>query len=813
MPFFPKTSNYGKSYYILLRTASRFFQKHKELTMILFLSFAMKYFLADWNSYWLDELYSVYERGIMFDHALEVLYYHQGRSMGMPLYEFILFNWMQLFGHSEVATRMLSTLYVTLSILFFYLFALRTFGRRVAVAASLLYTFSYMAVYHSLEARYYAQSLFLCALSSYLLVLYLESLTGNYSWRRLLFNKHFILLTLANVALMLTFPFNYLFLMAQGIFVLGYFLNQNRPFKILDNLGKVFVLYFLQLTAMGIIWDFAIFREVGRFFIGAITPVFTFNNFGHSTGIAAQNFAAPGSTSFTSFKNPLTMLMENVVVLNLDLPLYLYIVIFMLVIITSVKYARKLYKRKLSSIFPPRSIYFFYIILWFFLPGLLSFFIFSLGQFDQFWPRYLVFCTPPLMLLVALALEQGISLLDRPGKKLLRFSLQRHYLRYSLIYAIVFSIWLTLPGGYEAATYQKEDWRGVASQVVETIHRDPEHQYIVFETAFRKPHTLDYYFKQFSDKVRVYDLIQRYEERRLREGKDYTPRFRRAEAIREIEKHDYLLVAFTHHTENDFPQVLKLLSENYELKGSYLDDEGRGYMIYRAEHDCRHAAYKEEKVSGGLKFNAIDNDYVDFNFTPGFDADDSFTFELWLKLTGDLDSSTAIFGPLTNHDQAYGLHAYYKNRLSFGVRTEDDMARIDFESYLIDTWYHLAGVYNAEEKEGILYVDGELIGSDSLGGEATALSGESLGLNLPATIHGASEETDHLNMIITDVRVWGAVRTAEEIKENMFDRLTGTEKNLLGYWPLDEDTGNTVYDLTPNKNHGSIYGAKWQRTD
>ena len=575
----------GSSIYRLLSSTFRFFQKHQVLSLVLVLSFIMKIFLAGWNSYWLDELFSVYERGILFNSASDVLQRYRGGSSGNPLYEYILFNWMQIFGNTEVATRTLSIIYVTLSTLFIYLFILKIFGRRVAVAASLLYTFSYMAVYYSLESRYYGQTLFLCTLSSYLLLLYLQSLNGNYSIKRLLLNKYFILLTLTNIALMLTFPFNYLFLVAQGLFMLFYFLYQNRQAKIAANLIKVSYIYLLQLTIMGILWDLSTFVRVIEKFLSFIYLSFVHDGSGNANGIGDGIVGTYDISIYVPYKDPFTIFMDNVVTPNFSLPVLAYLAVLLLFVYLIVKYGIHLYRRNIYRLLPPRKIYVFYIVLWLFIPCLLVFILFTVGKLDKLQPRYLIFCTPPLIVLVAIALEQGICLLDRLVKSMMRFSVRRHYIRYSLIYAIIATILLTFPGGYSAATHRKDDWRGIANQIVQQVHRDPEHDYIVIETAFRRPPKLDYYFKRFSDQVRVYDSVLRYDEWHLERVENFTPDFMSDESIRDIEEHDYLVLAFTHHTINLFPKTIKHLSAQYELFYSQLDEEGRGYLVFSTQPD------------------------------------------------------------------------------------------------------------------------------------------------------------------------------------------------------------------------------------
>ena len=110
---------------------------HPEITLILVLSFIARFFLADWNSYWYDELVSVKLLGIDQDSALDVVRSMVTGDRHPPLYQVVLFYWMRVFGNSELATRMLSTLFITLAALMLYLLAYDLYGKRVAIAAAL----------------------------------------------------------------------------------------------------------------------------------------------------------------------------------------------------------------------------------------------------------------------------------------------------------------------------------------------------------------------------------------------------------------------------------------------------------------------------------------------------------------------------------------------------------------------------------------------------------------------------------------------------------------------------------------------------
>ena len=57
---------------------------------------------------------------------------------------------------------------------------------------------------------------------------------------------------------------------------------------------------------------------------------------------------------------------------------------------------------------------------------------------------------------------------------------------------------------------------------------------------------------------------------------------------------------------------------------------------------------------------------------------------------------------------------------------------------------------------------------------------------------------------IDEVRVWDRARSQEEIQQMMDTHLVGNEPDLAGYWNFNEDSGNTVTDLSGNGNHGTL---------
>ncbi|MSU64178.1 MAG: hypothetical protein EXS31_17605 [Pedosphaera sp.] len=59
---------------------------------------------------------------------------------------------------------------------------------------------------------------------------------------------------------------------------------------------------------------------------------------------------------------------------------------------------------------------------------------------------------------------------------------------------------------------------------------------------------------------------------------------------------------------------------------------------------------------------------------------------------------------------------------------------------------------------------------------------------------------------LDEVRVWKAARTAEQIRANMNQSLTGSEPGLFGLWNFENVENGVVKDATPAAHHGRLMG-------
>ncbi len=59
---------------------------------------------------------------------------------------------------------------------------------------------------------------------------------------------------------------------------------------------------------------------------------------------------------------------------------------------------------------------------------------------------------------------------------------------------------------------------------------------------------------------------------------------------------------------------------------------------------------------------------------------------------------------------------------------------------------------------------------------------------------------------IDEVRIWNVARTQAQIRDDMCQSIDNTHPqwaNLVGYWNMNEGTGDTIHDITTNNNHGT----------
>ena len=191
-----------------------------------------------------------------------------------------------------------------------------------------------------------------------------------------------------------------------------------------------------------------------------------------------------------------------------------------------------------------------------------------------------------------------------------------------------------------------------------------------------------------------------------------------------------------------------------------------------------------------LEFDGVD-DYVDVN--DGVELNEG-SFELWARVDDTSDNCPFC--------QKAGRRAYIfleGSSIDVGLGSSLNMT-VDVD-VPTGEWIHWSVVW--KDGNWSAYKNGQEIESNrSYDGVPDLRDGIYIGKS-------GYTNSRYLNGSINEVRVWNKALSQQEIQDNMNNRLEGNEEGLIGYWPMNEGEGTTVYDKSTNNNDGTIYGATW----
>jgi mannosyltransferase len=139
---------------------------------------ALRLFCLDCKPFWFDEAFSVEVARIGWSQFLHLLWW---REANMSLYYLLLRFWLHL-GHSPFFIRSLSVLISAATLPAIYWLARSLYDRKVALIAAALFAFNAYDIRYAQEARSYALLVLLATLSSAFLVCSLRQPSRLYGW-------------------------------------------------------------------------------------------------------------------------------------------------------------------------------------------------------------------------------------------------------------------------------------------------------------------------------------------------------------------------------------------------------------------------------------------------------------------------------------------------------------------------------------------------------------------------------------------------------------------------------------------------------
>ncbi len=198
--------------------------------------------------------------------------------------------------------------------------------------------------------------------------------------------------------------------------------------------------------------------------------------------------------------------------------------------------------------------------------------------------------------------------------------------------------------------------------------------------------------------------------------------------------------------------------------------------------------------TGSASLDGID-DWIDLpdSIAVALGTAPDLTLEAWVKMDYD-NQADRVAGAL------FSVHtSSYVNALILFISTdaatygkirvyEPNTYEIESPQLANDTWIHVA--YTLDGTLGTLYLDGELVGQHTMNTTLAPTNRWSFGQE-----YDNSAATNFSKLLVDEIRIWNRVRTVDELRRDMYQKLNGDEDGLVTYIPFDALTGPNPTDL------------------
>lgn len=182
----------------------------------------------------------------------------------------------------------------------------------------------------------------------------------------------------------------------------------------------------------------------------------------------------------------------------------------------------------------------------------------------------------------------------------------------------------------------------------------------------------------------------------------------------------------------------------------------------------------------------------------GISFTDDFTCEAWIKLESYTGANQTILRKfLTN--AGFGLHLNPTGQVRLFAGTGgayDDI--VSYQSIPLGQWVHIVATLDMSASSGKVYINGVDVPASYSNSAATQLTQAG---NLYV---GAAETlSEYFDGEISNVRIWSAIRTATQVRDNMAVSTVGNETNLV----VDIKFSGNGNDSTSNANNLTASGG------
>lgn len=194
-------------------------------------------------------------------------------------------------------------------------------------------------------------------------------------------------------------------------------------------------------------------------------------------------------------------------------------------------------------------------------------------------------------------------------------------------------------------------------------------------------------------------------------------------------------------------------------------------------------------------FESSSSQYASKSSPSGLSFTDDFTCEAWIKVESITGSVQHIFGRRNAGVEGWELAVTANGQIRiFGQRIANNFRfATSHRAVPVGRWIHIAATLDMSGNTGTIYFNGaaDTVVMTTTGTATALVQGTS-----DFTVGRTGTTGEYFDGQVADIRVWSAIRTASQIRDNMDKQLVGNETNLVAYYK-----GGDFNDSTSNANH------------
>lgn len=526
-----------REYYFKAEDESEKNYLYSIFTLILFTAILLRIININFNSYWIDELFSI--NTALMNSASEVIADCRN-DVHPPLYQLILHYYTKIAGDSETASRLLSAVFGIFSVAGVFMIANLLFNSGKALAVMLMFSVAYMPVYYSQEVRSYSLMLMLTIFTNYFfLKAFILDKIGNHVNKK---HSHIILYCITSLLLLFTHYYGITVIIFNFVFLVFFYLIYCSFRDFLKNIILAIPYFILITSVFYFTWGYIIFHQYQRTFWPRI---------GDKNIFSAFVFYVLNPNLKNYFLNDIliysfTLLMSGFFIY------YLYVTV----------------KSKLKSEKADNTNYIMlFIFFWMFIPYTISY-LQTVYSNPSISFRNLIILSPAVIIMFYAVIEKCLTYFLQFITNKSRFLKQKYQNRKLTVNPMLLSVILSMLLFVKTYGYfsypSKHDIRSLIKEVSEDskkLYKNP----VMFTTS-KTSDQLNYYFRRFSPDLKIKSYIA---------GEDLQNELIKFKE--DFQNHDYLVLFDLKNWGKDSELTIDYFKTNYNLIS---EKESEGVTCY-----------------------------------------------------------------------------------------------------------------------------------------------------------------------------------------------------------------------------------------